>query len=116
MSLRSELGLRLGIHLDHGSGELRALAAQRNVGAQKSIDKAPVDLVKRVERGEVDIEHRRVTKQPLRQGSATSIGWRVASTNKLDALKGNPATITAPPEASMFNHLTQKGDEPLKMD
>ena len=67
-----------------------------------------VDLDERASAGEVHEEHRTEPEEPLAQRMPSGVSRRVAGSDELDSLKGNPKVCLFLPEAVQVNQLSQK--------
>jgi hypothetical protein len=51
---------------------------------------------------------------PVREWFSSRVGWRVAGTNKLYPLKGDPGLVWGTVETTMLNYLTKEWDHSLR--
>ncbi|GJC94168.1 hypothetical protein ColKHC_02994 [Colletotrichum higginsianum] len=114
LDLGREALLRLEIELDHGLGQRFRVAAERRDNLENGRVESTVDLQQGELSGVIDHDERSVTEEPSTKGRTACIGGRVASTDELDTVEGDPGLVRCSPETVVLDELTQEGDGSLR--
>ena len=56
----------------------------------------------------VDVDHRHVSQESMRQRFPTRISWRITGTHELNSLQRYPRLVRSAEEAAMFHKLTEE--------
>ena len=110
--LRREVVLCRAEEREHSSRQRIRIPNEGRHTAQESAVQGAVDLEQSSVRWVWHPDHRDVTQEPRRKGSAPSVGWWVAGADDLDALERDPGPVA--PEAALLDPLPHERKHSLR--